>query len=175
MRLTLLLPLLAACQRAPKVDPATDAAASASSAGARVVASTTPSAAAAATRAWFEGSWQGAFQAELFRIELAVGGAKEWKQDDGKLASGPAKLQLQIAADGGATGNASGALGDPVVTGHAEGDRVALTLASASPDGFHGVILASQAPGGMLGVLSASSADSLQVRKANVTLSRATP
>jgi len=168
-RALLLFPFVAACQQAPKVEPV--AAASASASSAAVAAPP----AAAAKRAWFEGAWQGAFKAELQRIELAAGGVKEWKQDDGKLSSGPGKLELQIAADGAVSGSASGALGDLQVTGHAEADRVALTLTSASPDGFHGFVLASQAADGMQGTLSASSADSLQVRQAAVTLSRATP
>jgi hypothetical protein len=163
------LSLLAACERAPKSDsaPAPSAAPSASLA----VASATP----VASHPWFEGAWQGTFNAELSRIELAVGGVKEWKQDEGKLASGPGKLQLQIAADGAVSGSASGALGDLHVTGQADADRVALTLTSAAPEGFHGFVLASPAADGMQGALSASSADSLQVRKAAVTLTRAAP
>ena len=102
-----------------------------------------------------------------------MGGVKEWKQDEGKQASGAGTLSLQTAADGSVTGTATGALGNLVVTGRVEGDRAALMLASAEADGFHGVILASQTPEGMKGTLSASSADSLQVRQAAVTLSRA--
>lgn len=129
-------------------------------------------AAPAPANAWFEGAWQGAFQAELFRVET-VGGVKAWKEDDGKLASGEGKLSLLAAADGSVSGSASGALGALVVAGRVDGDRAALTFASAEPNGFHGVILASQTPEGMKGALSASSADSLQVRQATVTLTRA--
>jgi hypothetical protein len=104
-----------------------------------------------------------------------VGGVKEWKQDDGKQASGEGKLSLQAAADGSVTGTATGALGNLAVAGRVDGDRAALTLTSADAGGFHGVILASQTPAGMTGTLNASSADSLQVRRANVTLTRAAP
>jgi hypothetical protein len=163
--LALLLLLATACQQSAK--PAPPVVGSAEEA---VVAK-----APAPQRAWFEGAWQGAFQAELFRIELPVGGVKEWKQDDGKQASGEGKLSLQAAADGSVTGTATGALGNLAVAGRVDGDRAALTFASADASGFHGVILASQAPEGMKGTLSASSGDSLQVRQANVTLTRATP
>lgn len=132
-----------------------------------------PSASAAPAKAWFEGSWQGAFQAELLRIELPAGGVKEWKNDDGKKASGEGKLLLEAGPDGSVSGTASGALGDLTIAGQVDGDRAALTLTSAQPEGFHGVILATQTPEGMKGTLNASSGDSLQVRQAAVTLTRA--
>jgi hypothetical protein len=160
-----LLLLASACQQSP-----TPAAAS----SAQTPASAAPAAAVAAPiKAWFEGAWQGAFQAELFRVEVPVGGVKEWKQDDGKPASGEGKLSLRAEADGSVTGTTSGALGNLSVSGHVEGDRAALMLASTDSTGFHGLILAVQTPEGMKGTLSASSADSLQVRQGAVTLARA--
>lgn len=163
MKLALLLLLATACQQSPSPTPAAS-----SSAPAPAVSATAP----APAKAWFEGTWQGAFQAELLRVET-VGGVKAWKEDDGKLASGEGTLSLQVAADGSVTGSAGGALGTLAVAGRVDGDRAALTFASAEPNGFHGVILASQTPEGMKGTLNASSADSLQVRKASVTLTRA--
>lgn len=167
MRFLLLLPLLAACQKAPPSE-----ATPAPSAPAPSVAA---SAAPAKPRNWFEGGWQGTFRAELFRVELPAGGVKEWKQDDGKRASGPGKLELSIAEDGAVSGKASGALGELAASGRAEGDRVSLSLSSVEPEGFHGYVVASQTTDGMRGTLNASSADSLLVRKADVTLSQATP
>lgn len=166
MRAALLLLLVTACQKAPTPAPAASSSAAASASAAAP--------AAAPAKAWFEGAWQGAFQAELFRVET-VGGVKAWKDDDGKLASGEGKLTLQAAADGSVSGSASGALGTLAIAGRVEGDRAALTFTSAEPNGFHGVIMASQTPEGMKGTLSASSADSLQVRQASVTLTRAAP
>jgi hypothetical protein len=162
-----LLLLAAACQRSPKTDDGTSVASPPSS------RSSAPSAVASA--AWFVGAWQGAFQAELFRVEVPFGAAKEWKTDDGKEASGEGKLSLHVAADGSVTGATSGALGELSVVGHVEGDRATLTLVSARSDGFHGVVLASQTPEGMSGTISASSGDSLRVRQAKVTLTRAAP
>ena len=168
MRLLALL-LCVACQNAPKDDGAPAASANAA-------ASAAPSASALApSKAWFEGRWQGSYEAELFRIELPAGNVKEWKQDDGKKASGDGKLSLQVNADGTVTGTSSGALGELAVSGRFDGDRAALSLASAAADTFHGTILATQTPEGMSGTLSASSGDSLQVRRAKVTLTKAAP
>jgi hypothetical protein len=161
-----LLLLLAGC-RSPGDPPTRDA--PAASAAPAPVAAATP---AASAKTWFEGDWQGSFKAELFRVETAAGGVKEWKQDDGKRGSGDGALSLQIAHDGSAQGTASGALGELVVSGRVDGDRAALRLASDEGDGFHGTILAAQTPDGMRGSLSASSGDSLQVRQASVTLTR---
>ncbi len=168
MRTASLFLLAVACQQAPNPDPAATTSGKLASSAAPVA-----SAAPAPPKAWFEGAWQGSFQAELFRIELAVGGVKEWKKDDGSQASGQGKLSLQAAADGSVTGTATGALGELAVSGRVDGDRAALTLSSATPDGFHGVILAAQSPDGMKGTLNASSGNSLQVRQASVTLARA--
>jgi hypothetical protein len=137
-----------------------------------VTAAVAAPSASVVAKAWFEGDWQGSFQAELFRIEVPAGGVKEWKQDDGKKASGEGKLSLAVSADGTAAGAASGALGDLTVNGKVDGDRAALRLASEQADGFHGTILATQTPEGMKGTLSASSGDSLQVRQASVVLTR---
>lgn len=158
-----LLGLASACQGSPKSEPAPVAS----------VAVAAPSASAAPSKGWFVGPWQGAFVAQLFRMEMASGGVKDWQLDDGKLASGEGKLSLSVSDDGQVSGSASGALGDLAVTGRVEDDRAALSLASAQADGFHGVLLATRAPEGMKGSLSASSADSLRVRRAEVTLTRA--
>jgi len=168
VRIAGLLLLTTACQQSPKAD-----AQPAASAGANAAASASAASVAAPAKAWFEGGWQGVFQAELFRVETAAGGVKEWKQDEGKAGSGEGKLALEAAPDGSVTGSASGALGNLAVSGHVDGDRVALVLGSAEPAGFHGVILASQTPDGMQGTLNASSGDSLQARQAKVTISRA--
>jgi hypothetical protein len=165
VRILPLLLLAAACQQSPKQGPSPAASVRAN---ARASAS-----ASAPSKAWFEGAWQGAFQAQLFRLEVPVGGVKAWKEDDGKAASGEGKLSFDAAPDGSVTGSATGALGNLAVSGHIDGERAALVLSAAEPAGFHGVILASQTPDGMQGTLSASSGDSLQARQGSVAISRA--
>lgn len=162
----LLLIGFVACQNAPKGEP-TPTASAAPSASAAAPAPVTPE------KPWFEGAWQGTFSAELFRIELPAGGVKEWKTDDGKQASGAGQLSLDVGPDGTASGSAKGALGELTVTGRFEGDRAALTLAPTTPGGFQGVVLADKTGDGLKGTLRASSGDSLQVRRADLTLVRA--
>jgi hypothetical protein len=168
MKSLLPLVLLVACQGASK-----DAAKDQTPAPSVARASAAPSASAAPAAAWFEGSWQGTYKAELHRIEMAAGGVKEWKKDDGAQASGEGKLSIEAKSDGTVSGQASGALGEQVVSGRVEGEHVSLKLSPAQPDGFQGVIVAAQAPEGIKGSLSASTGDSLVVRKASVTLAKA--
>jgi hypothetical protein len=164
----LFVAVLCSCQSAPKSEPAPSAA----SAPAAPVVSAPPSA-AAPSKAWFEGAWQGSFDAQLLRIELPAGNVKEWKTDDGKRASGEGKLSFNVSADGSVKGTATGALGELAVTGRVEDDRAALQLDSSSLEVFHGAIVAARAGDGFKGALSASSGDSLTVRRADVTLSKA--
>ena len=139
-------------------------------------AAATPSVAssvgAAPKAAWYVGGWQGTYKAELFRIELPVGGVKEWKKDDGAQASGDGKLTLEASPDGSVSGNASGPLGEHSVTGQIEGDRAALELTPKEAGGYRGVILAVQEAEGLRGKLNASTGDSLSVRQASVVLAR---
>lgn len=167
MKRALLGLALVACQGAPKSQPAELGSAAASAA-----APSASAAAAAAPSAWFVGRWQGSYSAELHRVELASGGVKEWKQDDGKQAAGAGTLSLEAKGDGSVSGSASGPLGEQALSGQVEGDRVALSLTSGEPNGFRGTLLASQVGEGMQGSLSASTGDSLSVRKASVTLSK---
>lgn len=165
----LVIVVLALCGCQAKPEPAPAASGSAAPASAPAPASAVPPAAA---KAWYEGAWQGAYKAELFRIETAAGGIKAWKEDDGAKASGEGKLSLEASADGTVSGSASGPLGEHVVSGKVDGDRLALSLIPKEPSGFRGIILAQQAEGGMQGTLNASTGDSLAARKASVTLAR---
>lgn len=168
MRLAPLVLIAAACQNAPR----SEGVPSAASAPPTAVPSTPPSA-PPAQKPWFEGAWQGSFSAELFRVELPAGGVKEWKTDDGKQASGAGQLSLEVSPDGTAHGSAGGALGELTVSGRFEGERAALALAPVTPGGFQGVLVAEKSGEGLKGTLRASSGDSLQVRRADVTLTRA--
>ena len=158
--------LLCGCQNTPKSEPAPPASGT-------PVASASAAPAPAAQKPWFEGAWHGTFSAELFRIELPAGGVKEWKTDDGKQASGAGELSFEVSADGTVSGTGKGALGELSVSGRIDGDRAALSLSPVAVGGFQGVVLAARSADGLKGTLSASSGDSLQVRRADVTLSRA--
>jgi hypothetical protein len=161
--------LLIAC----KGSPSTDQAAPAASAHPPTSTSANAAASAAPAKAWYEGTWQGTYKAELLRLETAAGSVKQWKDDDGSKSSGEGKLSIQAAADGTVSGSASGPLGEHTVAGKVEGDRVALSLIPAQAEGFRGVILASQQGEGIQGTLNVATGDSLTARKASVTLARA--
>ena len=169
MKLYVLLLVTTACQNGPKAEGTPVASVSTAAPAAPAASSAAPS------KAWFEGAWQGTYEAELFRVELPAGNVKEWKLDDGKKASGAGKLSLAVSPDGTVTGTSTGALGDLAVSGRVEGDRAALSLVSGGEATFHGTVLATQTPEGMSGALSASSGDSLQVRHAKVALKKAAP
>jgi hypothetical protein len=158
--------LLLSCKGTPEQSAPPASTSASSSAQAAAVPS-------AAAKAWYEGAWQGTYQAELQKLETAAGGPKAWKEDDGSKASGEGKLSLEAAADGTVTGSATGPLGEHTVSGKIEGEHVALTLVPVQPDGFRGVILASQKESAIAGNLSASSGDSLVARRGAVSLSRA--
>src|SRR4051812_10470064 len=82
--------LVASCKT-----PTSDARAHASTASAALVGSP-PVAAAAPRKPWFSGGFSGQYEAKVAVVEVKVGAVKEWSKDDGKLASGPGKLSLQI-------------------------------------------------------------------------------
>jgi hypothetical protein len=168
-RATLALLFVVACKESPEQKPATASSVAASTASSVSSAASTSQPA----KEWYEGTWQGTYKAELLRLETAAGGVKQWKDDDGSKASGDGKLLLEVAKDGSVSGTATGALGEQGVSGKVEGQRVALSLTPAQSDGFRGVILASHAAGAIQGTLNASTGDSLQARRATVTLSRA--
>lgn len=167
MRAALLLMVVLGCKESPEQAPAAASSALAASAASAAPAASVPA------KPWYEGAWQGSYKAELLRIETAAGSVKQWKDDDGSKASGEGKLSLEAASDGTVSGSATGPLGEHSVSGKVDGERLALSLIPAQPDGFRGVILASQAEGGIQGTLSASTGDSLQARRATVTLARA--
>lgn len=159
--------LLLACKGAP------DQSSAPAAAGSVAPSAAAPAAPSAPAKAWYEGSWQGSYKAELQKLETAAGGPKQWKEDDGSTASGEGKLTLEAAADGTVTGTATGPLGEQAVSGKIEGEHVALALAPADPEGFRGVILASQKDGAIQGTLSSSRGDALLARRGSISLSRA--
>src|SRR6478736_3732923 len=131
-----------ACNKTPAADatPAASAAASAT-------ASSAPAVAPAKAKPWFSGGFSGEYQAKVATVDVKVGAIKEWSKDDGKLASGPGKLTLQIDDAGQVDGTSEGALGAGHVSGKVDGD-------------------------GFKGSIEASSGDSLHVRTASIELKK---
>lgn len=160
-----------ACREAP----APDARSNSSAAPAPSVVAPPPSAAAVA-RPWYEGTWTGSYNANLNRIELAVGGVRAWKEDDGKAASGPGSIQLSVSKDGVVSGEAEGPLGPLGVTGSADDGAFRLVFAPRSGElnAFRGAVVAVRKNDTVNGILRVSSGDSLTVRSAAVELTRTT-
>ena len=53
---------------------------------------------------WFSGGFSGQYTATLAPVGVKTGAAREWASDDGKLASGPGKLSLEVSDDGSVQG-----------------------------------------------------------------------
>ncbi|HEY0463205.1 MAG TPA: hypothetical protein VGC79_03305 [Polyangiaceae bacterium] len=151
--------------------PAGDAAPSASAA-LPSKAEAAPAPAPARAKPWFSGGFSGQYEAKLAAVEIKVGAVKEWTKDDGKLASGPGKLSLQIDDDGLVDGTTEGALGAGHVSGKVEEDTLRVQLAATDDAGLHGVLVATREGNGFKGSIEASSGDSLKVRTASIELKK---
>jgi hypothetical protein len=130
------------------------------------------SVATAQTKPWFSGGFAGSYEAKLAPVEVTVGAVREWKSDDGKLASGPGKLTLQVNDDGIVDGSSEGALGADLASGKVEDDTLRVTLAPTDASGLRGVLVATRDGDGFKGTIQASSSDSLKVRSATVELKK---
>jgi hypothetical protein len=145
------------------------------SATTRVSASAESAPAASATPAakpWFAGAFQGNYEAKLAPVEVKTGAVRDWAADDGKLSSGPGKLELKINDDGLVDGSSEGALGASTASGKVEDDTLRVVLAPNDTSGLHGVLVATRAGDGFRGAIEASSGDSLRVRQAPVELKK---
>ncbi|HET7545945.1 MAG TPA: hypothetical protein VFK05_39020 [Polyangiaceae bacterium] len=149
------------------------------SGGANASASAAPAALASSAPApavkekpWFAGGFSGEYQAKVASVEVKVGALKEWAKDDGKLASGPGKLQLTIDDRGLVDGTSEGALGAGHVSGKVEGDTLRVQLSPTEDSGLHGVLVATREGDGFKGSIEASSGDSLRVRTASIQLKK---
>jgi hypothetical protein len=131
-----------------------------------------PTAPAPKAKPWFSGAFQGSYEAKLAPVEVKVGAVKEWLSDDGKSASGPGKLELEIDDDGLVDGAAEGALGASHASGKVEDDTLRVTLAPSDASALHGVLVATKDGDGFRGSIEASSSDSLRVRQAPIELKK---
>ena len=152
--------------KSPASEPAPSASATASA-----LASAAP-AAQPAVKPWFSGGFSGEYLARVAAVDVKAGAIKEWTKDDGKLASGPGKLSLQIDDAGKVDGTSEGALGASQVTGKVEDDTLRIQLSPADDAGLHGVLVATRNGDGFKGAIEASSGDSLRVRTASIELKK---
>ena len=161
-----LLFAVASC-KTPQSEPTPSPAAS-SAAAANSAAKAPP----APAKPWFAGDFVGQYEAKTATVEIKVGAVKEWAKDDGKLSSGPGKLNLRIDNQGQVDGTSEGALGAGQVSGKVEEDTLRVQLTPAEDAGLHGVLVATRAGDGFKGSIEASSGDSLRVRSAAIELKK---
>jgi len=126
----------------------------------------------AKAKPWFAGGFSGQYQAKVAPVEIKAGAIKEWSKDDGKLASGPGKIDLAIDDAGQVEGTSEGALGVGHVAGRVEDDTLHVQLSPTDDTGLHGVLVATRDGDGFKGSIEASSGDSLTVRTANIELKK---
>jgi hypothetical protein len=136
------------------------------------IASASAVAEAPMPKPWFSGAFQGNYDAKLAPVEVKTGALHEWAADDGKLSSGPGKLELKIADDGTVDGSGDGSLGASRASGKVEDDTLRVTLAPSDSSGLHGVLVATRDGDGFRGSIEASSSDSLKVRQAAIELKK---
>jgi hypothetical protein len=162
--------LLFACQRNPAggEQPSSSASAAASAA---------PAKPAAPKQAWYVGRWIGSYDSRRYEMKMpkAEGAVREWADDSGQQGTGPGTITLDIDEAGRATGTASGALGEMVVTGMIEGDALTLDLKATGGEPaklFNGFVVAKRKDPDLSGSLQASSGSGLLVRDGTVVFSR---
>lgn len=167
---TVVLLLMAACQRER---PGTSERAQAQSQSAAGLS--TPSASAApAAASWFEGSWQGHYTARVNRIELPEPKAQELAWSETQGSDGEGSLSLSIDPQGQLRGESTGALGNARLTGQVEAQRLVLRFRAEGDEttGFWGTAVLNCEMRACSGTLKASMGNSLSVRDAQITLER---
>jgi hypothetical protein len=120
--------------------------------------------------------YTGSFEAKKRSIALPSGVADPvWKLDKGTQSSGKGRIELSIWTDGRVTGTASGALGDLVIEGNAEGGDVAAGLSPTTGRGFRGVLTGRIDDRGLHGRLEAASSDAGLARQPSLELRPSPP
>ena len=96
-----------------------------------------------------------------------------WRADDGKALAGKIDLDVVLAADGTIGGSGKGALGELIVTGAWDAEKVHAEVASKDPaaeNAVRGTLEATLSDKGLVGTLRASSSDANLVREAEISL-----
>ncbi len=139
--------------------------------------STLPIASAPKPAPWFEGKWQGTYDAEQYAIETPEKntGAREWESDDGGEHSGEGSIEISVTTDGQISGTAKGPLGDQKVSGQVDEKQFRIRFSPVEPGerAFGGAVVLEQQGEAMKGRLSSSSGDSKTVRDAAIVLTKA--
>jgi hypothetical protein len=180
LRCVAALLLCAGCD-SPRLGDGVPSANPAASARASTVAASSSPQASASTRPQgnavpLAGAWAGAYRASRVAIELPRGlPAGAWAEDDGALASGDGRIELDVQADAEVRGKVEGALGSLLVRGSAEGSSVRAGLSPRDPmadPAMIGILTGEQEGQEIVGELRVSSHDGRLVRSSPVRLQR---
>lgn len=135
------------------------------------------------TLPWFAGPWEGTFTATTYTISMSdkEGGIEEWKSDAGAATQpGSGTLHLTIDESRSVLGEASGALGELIISGELDGEQLRLRLrskpsgaAAAPAEQWGGYILARRDTGSFRGHLRAATGNGHRVRQGTLTLNSA--
>jgi hypothetical protein len=96
-----------------------------------------------------------------------------WKgDDDGKIGIGTGTITLTVAPEKSVTGTVSGALGDGLLFGRADGDTITGTMIPKTPsaDSFYGTFVATTKDGATKGKLMASRSNAGALREVDFSL-----
>lgn len=124
---------------------------------------------------WYVGRWSGAYRAERDVIDMTVkqGAPPAWGKDNGRRATGPGTLSLDVDDHGRITGTLIGPLGKLRAQGAVQGDQLRVRLSTTDPrklTAFNGELVATRDGDAARGHLHVSTGDSLTLRDGPVVL-----
>jgi hypothetical protein len=122
------------------------------------------------------GRWVGTYRASRAAIELPRGlPAGAWTEDDGAVASGDGRIELEVQGDSELRGKLDGPLGSLVTRGMVEGDSLRAGVSPSDPmadPAMIGILTAVREGQDIVGELRVSSHDGRLVRSSPVRLQR---
>lgn len=124
------------------------------------------------------GTWEGSYDARKGAVVLPDRVKDKTRgNDDGKLMSGPGKVELTIAPSGEVRGKATGALGEARLTGKLDEAGTYLSVSwypedATRPNAMTGVLLGPIKDGVITAMIRVAGPDAVLVREAKVELKK---
>jgi hypothetical protein len=124
------------------------------------------------------GTWEGSYDARKGAVVLPDRVKDKTRgKDDGKLMSGPGKVELTIAPSGEVRGKATGALGEARLTGKLDEAGTYLSVSwypedATRPNAMTGVLLGPIKDGVITAMIRVAGPDAVLVREAKVELKK---
>ena len=124
------------------------------------------------------GTWEGSYDAKKGAVVLPDRVKDKTRgSDDGKLASGPGKVELTILPTGEVRGKATGALGDARLTGRIDSASAYLSVSwypedATKPNAMTGVLLGPLKDGVINAMIRVAGPDAVLVREAKIELKK---